>query len=796
MGAIFLIGRSEIRRRLRSLIGLALLVSLVAAVVLTALAGARRTETSFDRFREASNASDVWVQVSDFEPAAEVVAAMDDLPMVDVAAGWRIAPADPLEGPDDTADFALVGDPLGRYGIDIDRPRMIEGRMPAPDALDEVLLTRSAAETFGLSVGDQLVVQTFSPADLEALVTSDGFPGLNGPELELAVVGVGLWPEELGGRAQSSSLAGVVSPAFDAAHLDDVGSWPISTRIRLATGPDQVTALTEAVRAIAGDTEVLVDEAADDHVLAIQSAVDALATATAVFALIAAAAGLVVIGQAVSRQIVANSVDPTTLAALGLPATSRVMTLFIPVALAGTVGVLVGALISTLASPLLPVGMAREAEPDPGVYVDPLALVVGSLMLLGLVIAWTLIASWRGARLATVTRDARRPSRIATSLARSGVRPEPVAGVRFAYESGSGRTAVPVRAAIVGGALGVAGVVAVSVVAVSLAALAGSPDRWGWTWSSRPDILGAVDPAIDVLVADERIESVAGLKYAAIEIDGAQMEAYSVESLKGSITFALLDGREPTSPSEIALGRRTLRDLGLEVGDRVSVEAADRSGAVDLAIVGMVATPLVDSSDPGRGAVVTGEGLDVIRQSDGSEQLLLRYEEGLDVAALEADLAETADLGFPIYARPDPPGEVTNLEQVQGVTIALASFFLVLGAVGVTHALMVSVRRRRPDLGVLRVLGFKRGQVRRAVAWQGVTIAGTSALVGIPAGLVVGRATWQALVGDMGVVTDPSQPWLVVVLVLPAAVVVAVVASWLPARRALRVGPAAALRAE
>lgn len=781
---------------MRSLLGLALMVSLVAAVVLTALAGARRTETSFERFRAASSASDVWVQVSDYERATEVLAQMNDLPMVEAAAGWRIWPVDPVDGPGDTADLALLSDPLGRYGVDVDRPRMIEGRMPAPDAVDEVLLTRSAAEAFGLSVGDTLVARSFSPDDLLALVTSDGFPGLNGPGLELSVVGVGLWPEELGGRAQSASLGGLVSPAFDAAHLEGVGSWPISTRVRLVEGPDQVASLTEAVRDIAVDTEVLVDEATNDHVVAIQSAVDALATATAVFALIAAAAGLVIIGQAVTRQIATNSVDATTLAALGLPNAARVLTLFVPVALTGIVGVVIGALISVLASQFLPRGTARQAEPDPGIYVDPLVLSLGSLVLLGLVLGWMLIASLRGMRLSLVTRDVRRPSRIATRLARSGVRPESVAGVRFAYESGSGRTAVPVRAAIVGGVLGISGVVAVAVVAVSLATLAGSPDRWGWTWTSRPDILGEVEPAIDALVSDDRIESVAVMKYAAIEIDGNQMEAYTIESLKGSITFTLLDGRAPTSPSEIALGRKTLRDLGLAVGDPVSLMSADRAGEVELAIVGMVSTPLVDSSDPGRGAILTGDALDAVRQSDGSEQLLLRYEDDLDVSALEADLAESINLGFPIYARPDPPGEVTNLEEVRGLTVALATFFVVLGSLGVTHALMVSVRRRRLDLGVLRVLGFSRGQIRRAVAWQGATIAVTSALVGIPAGLVLGRAVWQALVGDMGVVTEPSQPWLVLVLVLPMSVVVALVASWLPARRASRIGLTAALRAE
>ena len=244
------------------------------------------------------------------------------------------------------------------------------------------------------------------------------------------------------------------------------------------------------------------------------------------------------------------------------------------------------------------------------------------------------------------------------------------------------------------------------------------------------------------------------------------------------------------------MGTRTLSDLGLSVGDTARFAGPERSGVVELEVVGAVSTPLVDSSDPGRGAALTVDGLDAVRQSDGSQQLLLRYRDGVDVDRLEAELADTADLGFPVYARPDPPGEVANLDQVQEVTLALAAFFVLLGAIGVTHALSVSVRRRRPDLGVLRVLGLARAQVRGTVRWQSVTIAVTSAAIGIPSGLVVGRAVWNGLVGDMGVIADPTQPWVVLGLVVPVAVVLALIAGWLPSRNAVRLPPAAALRAE
>jgi ABC-type antimicrobial peptide transport system permease subunit len=795
MGAVVLVCRSEIRRRFRTLAGLALIVALVTAVVLTALAGARRTESSFQRFRDVSRSSDAWVQVDDPVLAAGLTDAVLGLPMVTDAASWVITPAVPATAPTEAADFALLGDPDGRYGVAIDRPRLQAGRLPAPGAIDEVLLTETAAQTYGLGVGDALAMQTFSPSDLDALVNSDEFPGFNGPELELSVVGIGTWPEELQGRVQNATLAGLVSPAFEHAHTDTVGSWPITSQVRLGD-PGDVDALSDAVRELAGpDTEVIVDSAANSYADAVQAAVDALATAMAVFAVIAGLAGLVVVGQAVSRQVGTTRDQVSTLGALGVTGGPRTLMLLIPIGLACAVGVLIGAAASIAASPLLPLGLAGRAEPDPGVWFDPAALLVGAAVLLVLMASWALVASWRAVHMTGVGRR-QRPSTVAAALARGGGSPAALTGVRFAFEAGAGRTSVPARSALAGGAIGVTGVVAVAVVVASLGSLVATPSRWGWTWSSRPDMYGEIEPTLDALVADDRIDAIAGLSYASIDVGGEQAFGYAIESLKGSIPFAVLEGRAPAGPGEIALGRRTMAELDRSIGESVSLSSADRTELVDFEIVGVAATPLVESTDPGRGAVLTVDGLDAVRQSDGSEQLLLTYADGVSVVELEEELNNSADLRFPIYARPDPPGEVANLDQVRSLVVLLAGFFVLLGAVGVAHALAVAVRRRRPDFGLLRAVGFTRSQVRRTVGWQASTIAVTSSAIGIPLGIVVGRMVWRGLVGDMGVQADPAQPWLVLLLVAPVTVLVALLAAWLPARTASRVRPAVALRAE
>ncbi|MBX7069758.1 MAG: hypothetical protein K1X38_10270 [Microthrixaceae bacterium] len=169
--AIRLVAGASLRRQNSGAIGLAMLVALSTALVLTSLAGARRTATSFERFREEARAWDAWVQVDDEAAAQKVADRIGSLPMVTAAAGFVISPTAPLDVEGETADFALMGDTEGRLGVDVGRPRLLAGRVPRADAVDEVLVGATAAEQFGWIVGDRVAMTTFSPADIEAIAS-------------------------------------------------------------------------------------------------------------------------------------------------------------------------------------------------------------------------------------------------------------------------------------------------------------------------------------------------------------------------------------------------------------------------------------------------------------------------------------------------------------------------------------------------------------------------------------------------------------------------------------------------
>ena len=112
------------------------------------------------------------------------------------------------------------------------------------------------------------------------------------------------------------------------------------------------------------------------------------------------------------------------------------------------------------------------------------------------------------------------------------------------------------------------------------------------------------------------------------------------------------------------------------------------------------------------------------------------------------------------------------------------------------HTLLTSVRRRRRDLAVLKVLGFVRSQVSATVAWQASVIAAVAVVVGLPLGIAGGRWAWHLFAGQLGVPPQARTPALAMVAIAAATLLLANLLAAGPARIAARTHPSAILRAE
>ena len=160
-------------------------------------------------------------------------------------------------------------------------------------------------------------------------------------------------------------------------------------------------------------------------------------------------------------------------------------------------------------------------------------------------------------------------SRLASILARAGLAPTAVVGVRFALEPGRDRDAVPIRSALCGAALAVIIVVATLTFGSSLSTLISHPSLYGWNWNLALTSDQDVPPqSTKLLNSDPLVASWSGDSYANIQIDGLTVPALIAKDY-AAVAPPLLSGHEVDAPNQIVLGAETMAELHKHLGDTV-----------------------------------------------------------------------------------------------------------------------------------------------------------------------------------------------------------------------------------
>jgi hypothetical protein len=810
--------RAELRTRWKSIVALALLAGVAGAVALAAVAGARRTDSAFARMVRETRAADVLVNPDFGNDSGLDPRAIARLPMVaasGVERGVTVMPL-PIRPADLDGSIALAPD--GKLGYAFARPHVLHGRMPRTDRADEVLVDLPFAAHYHVSVGDSIRGVVVARSEFEALAAS-GLPidralarvnaGKVGAPVRLSVVGVGVTPEQVvvdQGFEQRSLLA---TPAFFRRYPQaDAGFFGVGVRLR--HGDADLAAFKRAVQSLPhqGAIEFQTLQTTTAKVdRAVQPSVGALT----VFAVVLALTALLVVGQAIARQNFLDSIDHPMLRALGFGRGQLVSTSMLRAAVVAILAAAIAVVGAIAASPLLPIGVARTAEPDPGLSVDGTVVGLGALAVVVAVLLLSAASAWWYSSAAVGASEAPgHPSRVSAWLRSSGSPVVAATGVRMALEPGRGRTAVPVRTTMLGAALAIASVVAAVTFAGSLDHLVSTPRLYGWSWDVSIDTGGSSDQDAAALAADvdgalRRSQLVAGIstsRISRLDVDGVTVTTLGVHPERGRVGPTIVAGRAPRAADEIALGRKTLDRVGASVGDVVRVRPDAGGPPVRLRVVGQVVLPGLgtypgsDKTALGDGALLTQGALRALGPDFGVGPFLVRLAPHATRRQLEDAIVPRGRSSDVTVSGLERPSDIVSYERVRTTPLLLAAVLALLAVATLAHALVTAVRRRRRDLALLKTLGFTRRQVSGAVAWQATTFGVAALVVGVPLGIIVGRWAWTTLADDLGTVAEPIVPMLALIAGVPIVILVANLVAFVPGRIAARLRPAAALRSE
>ena len=274
----------------------------------------------------------------------------------------------------------------------------------------------------------------------------------------------------------------------------------------------------------------------------------------------------------------------------------------------------------------------------------------------------------------------------------------------------------------------------------------------------------------------------------AVSITGVELERY--DRMIG-LRDKIVAGQPRLDPGEAILGRDLAEDLGLQVGDRVTLQTSDVTDSARI-------TALVDMGlkDLNRRTVLvplrTAQSLFAL--PGGATQLDLSLR---DVWSAQA-VGQALRRQYPYKIESWPETNAQLVSALNAQTISTALIRVVVAAVvvlGIASVLVVSVVQKRREIGILRAMGATRGQLLRVFLLQGAVVAVVGSVLGVLLAVVMIWAFTYFVRGSDG------QPLFLITLApllalqtAALAVVCGVGAAVMPARRAAAMDPAQAIR--
>ena len=273
-----------------------------------------------------------------------------------------------------------------------------------------------------------------------------------------------------------------------------------------------------------------------------------------------------------------------------------------------------------------------------------------------------------------------------------------------------------------------------------------------------------------------------------IALMGVELERY--DRMIG-LRSKVVSGTARLEPGEAIIGRELAQDLGVRVGDRLTVQTSTSSESLRV-------TALVDLGvrDLNRRTVIVP-----LRTA----QNLLALPGGatsLDITLHDVWLAQTlaealrAQFPYKIESWQESNAQLVSALNAQSVsTSIIRGVVLAVVVLGIASVLVVSVVQKQREIGILRAMGATRAQVLRLFLVQGAVVGALGSLLGLLLAVVLIWAFTTFVRGSDGLpLFNIRLPLNTALQVAWIATVCGVLAAIAPARRAAQLDPAQAIR--
>ncbi len=257
-------------------------------------------------------------------------------------------------------------------------------------------------------------------------------------------------------------------------------------------------------------------------------------------------------------------------------------------------------------------------------------------------------------------------------------------------------------------------------------------------------------------------------------------------------TPTLTAGRnlDPEDGRALLLNQKLARDMGLSLGDEIEIDLGD-AGTSSWTIVGLIFDLINDQSTAYMHVDTLNEELHRVGRAPVA-RILSKDSTRAAQDALISDLeqmfeAQGIGLAFVRASIEDQEQAEAQFSILTTILMTMTIVMALVGSIGLSGTLSINVIERRREIGVMRAVGGSSRDVALIMIMEGLLLGITSWVIAVPISILAGRPFVENI-GEIIQFPGPYQLsvsglwiWLLIVVVL------SLVASWLPARRAMQI---------